>query len=52
MMDAGLMSIVVAMVLTDASMYFVSTEALLKVEQGYKQEALVAHLFELLRAYC
>ncbi len=47
-----LFDVAVGMVFSDASMYRVSTHALLKFEQGYAQKAFIDHLFSLFRAYC
>jgi LAGLIDADG DNA endonuclease family len=47
-----LKEICIAMVLSDATMYKVSKEALIKFEQGYKQEEFLRHLFILLKSYC
>lgn len=42
----------IGMLLGDASMYRVSTHALIKFEQGYQQLAFISHLFELFAQYC
>lgn len=47
-----LVEVAIGMVLGDASMYKVSTHALLKFEQGYAQLAFVLHLFDLFKVYC
>jgi hypothetical protein len=33
-------------------MYKVSKEALIKFEQGYKQEEFLRHLFDIFKLYC
>jgi hypothetical protein len=40
------------MILGDATMYHVSREALIKFEQGHKQEEFLFHLFDLFSPYC
>lgn len=40
------------MILGDATMYYVSREALLKFEQGVKQKEFLFHLFEVFSRYC
>jgi hypothetical protein len=47
-----LFSVAVGMIISDATMYRMSTEALIKFEQGYLQRAFVDHLFELFKGYC
>lgn len=47
-----LVEVAVGMVISDATMYRVSTHALIKFEQGYQQEFFVMHLFDLFKAYC
>lgn len=47
-----LFDVAVGMVLSDATMYRVSTHALLKFEQGYAQKAFIDHLFSLFQSYC
>lgn len=44
--------IAVEMILSDATMYHVSREALLKFEQGYKQKEFLFHLFDVFSPYC
>ena len=44
MFSKTLLEIAIAMVLTDATMARVSTEAYMKIEQGYKQLEFVEHL--------
>ena len=44
--------IAIGMILSDASMYKKSKEALIKFEQGYLQEAFLFHLFETFKDYC
>lgn len=44
--------IAVGMILGDATMYHVSREALIKFEQGHKQEEFLFHLFDLFSPYC
>lgn len=45
-------AIAIGMVLSDATMYKKSKEALIKFEQGYLQEAFLLHLFETFKDYC
>ncbi len=40
------------MLLGDASIYKVSNHALIKFEQGYKQQAFLEHLFDKFKNYC
>ena len=47
MMSKYLSEVAVAMVLSDATMYKVSTHALIKFEQGYLQKDFLFHLFNL-----
>jgi len=51
-LPSDLTEIAIAMVLSDASMYKVSREALIKFEQGYQQLDFVQHLFEKFKGYC
>ena len=44
--------IAIGMILSDATMYKKSKEALIKFEQGYLQEAFLFHLFETFKDYC
>lgn len=44
--------IAVGMILGDATMYYVSREALIKFEQGVKQKEFLFHLFDLFSNYC
>lgn len=52
MLTPQLFEIALAMVLTDASMYFINKQACLKIEQGWQQIDFVDHLFSLFKAYC
>ena len=47
-----LTEVAVGMVLSDACMYKVSTQALIKFEQGYLQEGFLLHLFDIFKSYC
>lgn len=47
-----LFQVALGMVLSDASMYRVSHDALIKLEQGAKQKDFLFHLFELFEKYC
>ena len=47
-----LKEIAIGMILSDACMYKVSTHALIKFEQGYKQEEFLFHLFNIFKLYC
>ena len=47
-----LVEIAIGMILGDASIYKVSTEAYIKFEQGYKQQAFLEHLFDKFKNYC
>jgi len=44
--------IAVGMILGDATMYYVSREALIKFEQGVKQKEFLFHLFDMFSRYC
>lgn len=44
--------IAVGMILGDATMYYVSHDALIKFEQGVKQKEFLFHLFDLFSRYC
>jgi hypothetical protein len=44
--------IAIGMVLGDASIYKISTQAYIKFEQGYKQQAFLKHLFDNFKKYC
>jgi hypothetical protein len=44
--------IAIGMILGDASIYKVSTQAYIKFEQGYKQQAFLEHLFDKFKNYC
>lgn len=44
--------IAIAMILGDATMYYLSREALIKFEQGVKQKEFLFHLFDLFSEYC
>jgi len=46
-----LKEIAIGMILSDACMYKIHTHALIKFEQGYKQELFLMHLFSLFKAY-
>jgi len=50
-MSNYLSEVAVAMVLSDATMYKVSTHALIKFEQGYLQKDFLFHLFNLFKGY-
>lgn len=50
-LNSKLFEIAVAMVLSDATMAKTSTQALIKFEQGYKQENFLYHLFYLFKGY-
>nr|QNH82615.1 LAGLIDADG endonuclease [Sterigmatomyces sp.] len=52
MLSPVLMEIAIAMVLSDASMMFSGTQALMKIEQGYLQHEFVKHLWSLFSGYC
>lgn len=47
-----LKEIAIGMILSDACMYKVSTNALIKFEQGYQQEEFLKHLFDVFKDYC
>lgn len=47
-----LMEIAIAMVLSDAGLFWTSKEVGMKIEQGYKQKDFAEHLFELFKGYC
>ena len=47
-----LKEIAIGMLLSDACMYKISNNALIKFEQGYKQEKFLFHLFDLFKLYC
>ena len=47
-----LREVAIGMILSDACMYKKSSQALIKFEQGYKQEAFILHLFSLFKLYC
>lgn len=51
-LSAELIEIAIGMVISDACMYKNSTQALIKFEQGYKQEEFLLHLFYLFKGYC
>lgn len=51
-LPSELTEVAVGMVLSDACMYKVSTEALIKFEQGYLQEGFLLHLFDIFKSYC
>lgn len=51
-MPQHLQEIAVGMLLGDASIYQVSTEAYIKFEQGYQQSDFVHHLCALFSTYC
>lgn len=46
------MEIAIAMVLSDAGLFWTSKEVGMKIEQGYAQKAFVDHLFDLFKEYC
>jgi hypothetical protein len=50
--DPRLEAVAIGMILSDATMYRKSKEALIKFEQGYLQEAFLLHLFETFKDYC
>lgn len=47
-----LFQLVLGMVLSDASMYRISIEALVKFEQGARQKEFLFHLFQSIKNYC
>jgi hypothetical protein len=52
LLPQDLFDICVGMILGDASVYKVSSEAYLKFEQGYKQKQFIDHLFHTFKNYC
>lgn len=44
--------IAIGMILGDASIYKISTQAYIKFEQGYKQQAFLENLFDNFKKYC
>jgi len=46
------MEIAIAMILSDGGLSKTSNDARMKIEQGYKQEEYVNHLFMLFKDYC
>lgn len=52
LLPLNLKEIAIGMILGDACMYKVSREAIIKFEQGYKQEEFIFHLFDLFKLYC
>lgn len=52
MLSPFLREVAIAMVLSDAGLAWTSTEAHMKIEQGYKQVDFVNHLFDLFEEYC
>ena len=51
-MPLNLKEIAIGMILSDATMYKVSKNALIKFEQGYLQEQFLKYIFELFKLYC
>jgi LAGLIDADG DNA endonuclease family len=51
-LPTDLIEIAIGMILSDACMYKVSKEAIIKFEQGYLQEEFIFHLFNLFKLYC
>jgi hypothetical protein len=47
-----LREIAIGMIISDACMYRVSKEALIKFEQGYLQQEFLFHLFNVFKTYC
>jgi len=52
LLPIDLIEITIGMILSDACMYRVSKEAIIKFEQGYLQEEFIFHLFNLFKLYC
>lgn len=52
MIDSKLFQLILGMVLSDATMYRVSHEALVKFEQGADQKEFLFHLFQECKEYC
>lgn len=52
MIDSKLFQLILGMVLSDATMYRVSHEALVKFEQGANQKEFLFHLFQECKGYC
>nr|AWA82140.1 hypothetical protein [Cantharellus cibarius]AWA82172.1 hypothetical protein [Cantharellus cibarius] len=50
-LNPKLINISIGMLLGDATMYKVSRNALIKFEQGYRQESFIDHLFNLFKDY-
>lgn len=52
MINSTLFQLILGMVLSDASIYRISRQALVKFEQGVDQKAFLFHLFDMCSEYC
>ena len=50
--NSKLFQIIIGMILSDATMYRISHEALIKFEQGVNQKDFLFHLFQECKEYC
>lgn len=50
--DSSLFQMILGIVLSDATIYYISKEALIKFEQGVNQKEFLYHLFDRCKIYC